>query len=409
MSKLVKIFLTNTILFTSSLVFGQSLVYENYSTVLNSNLRETKILLNVPNIVYKEIKQDGKTFIRFEEQDFPLLYEIGKPELPFFTTFVAIPAKAGVDLQVKANYTETIKNVVVFPSQNKEINEREGSYGVRNFDYDTNFYEQKTEIFPEENGNVSEPMILRNLRVVALRVYPFTYNPKLKQLEIAKQLEITLDYTSANPTNTLETEPTTVSKAFDELYKNTVINYQTLGTQTAPVSYYVIYAPLSSHTTLQPLVDWKNQKGVKTTLVDLGTIANSTALKTDITNRYNSPTPPDYVLIVGDESVTSAYKETYTPDPEPSPGAGSLPGNYSNDNYFVTVSGTDYFPDIFGSRIPISSSGATNLTKIQRAVNKVLQYEKTPFTNPNIDWYKRGVVAANDAYVSQKDTKRKVR
>ncbi|MCC7431884.1 T9SS type A sorting domain-containing protein, partial [bacterium] len=42
-------------------------------------------------------------------------------------------------------------------------------------------------------------------------------------------------------------------------------------------------------------------------------------------------------------------------------------------------------------------------------VNKVLQYEKTPFTNPNIDWYKRGVVAANDAYVSQKDTKRKVR
>ncbi|MCC7431500.1 hypothetical protein IT568_11695, partial [bacterium] len=383
-------------LFLLSSVFGQTLIYEDYATVTASNLNQTKITLDVPEIPFSEIEKDGKKFIRFEEKDFPLTCEIGKPELPFFSTFVAIPAQAGVSLQVVPKFTEILKNVIIFPSQNNEANENEDNEAnprTNAFDFDTKFY-SSNEIFPRETGNVSEPVILRELRLVSLKVYPFRYNPESKELEIAKEIEITLNYDSVNLTNSLSTEPSVVGKSFDELYKSTVINYNTLGVTTAPISYYLIYAPQASMSIAQQLADWKNQKGVKTTVINLDQFATESALKSDILNHFNSPTSVEFVLFIGDEGVNQSVYMT---------------NGYSDENHFATLVGTDYFPDIFFGRIPRNSANTTNLQKIQTSVTKTIIYEKTPFISPTVDWYKKGLVAANDAYVSQKDTKNKVR
>lgn len=426
----IALFLFSTaITLSASFVSATDMTYSEYANVTVSNSRETRINFNMPNIPFRQVNEEGMDFIQFEEDEFPLTVEFGKPELPFITTFVAIPARAGVEVSVNVNYAETMKNVVVYPSQNEEVNEREGGLLSPGFEFDQEFYNNGS-TFPEKESYLSSPSVLRDFRIVNLRVYPYTYDPQSKELTIAKDLEIVLDYSSTDLTNALDKEPTTVSKAFDPLYKTTIINYETLGTQTATVSYYVIYAPLASNPSLtavlQPFVDWKNQKGVLTTIVDSSPFQNvgspvsypqsitqtpspKGGLREDLEARFNSSTPPDFAMIIGDENVTNTHFLDYTNDPPPYPGAASLSGNFSNESYWYNVAGNDYFPDIFHSRIPTSVTGSSNLQKVQRALNKLIQYEKNPYINPNVDWYRRGIVAANDAYVSQKDTKRKIR
>ncbi len=81
--------------------------------------------------------------------------------------------------------------------------------------------------------------------------------------------------------------------------------------------------------------------------------------------------PPSFLLIVGDaDHVPVSYQYST-----------------GTDLWYTAIDGTDYLPDINGARISVD-----NETELSNAVNKILDYSKTPYTGTN--WFNNILLAA---------------
>jgi gingipain R len=112
-----------------------------------------------------------------------------------------------------------------------------------------------------------------------------------------------------------------------------------------------------------PFVNWKIQRGMKTTLVNTtATGTTSAAIKTYIQNYYAANPELKYVVLVGDDAQIPAAQ----------PGGGnSLAG--PSDNFYGYLTGNDHYPEIFVGRF-----SGTTLTEINTQVQRSIEYEKTP-------------------------------
>jgi|GEM_PF-1006949 len=129
---------------------------------------------------------------------------------------------------------------------------------------------------------------------------------------------------------------------------------------------YLIIAPDSFYDALLPLAQWKTQKGMLAKIAKLSETGHSASeIKSYIQNAYNTWDPrPEYVFLVGN--------------------GDSIP--------FVTVSGVrsdcyygnmddDIYDEIIPGRFP-----AFNVSEVENYVNKVLNYEKNPYTG-DMNWF----------------------
>ncbi|MBN2543668.1 T9SS type A sorting domain-containing protein [bacterium] len=134
-------------------------------------------------------------------------------------------------------------------------------------------------------------------------------------------------------------------------------------------------------TQIRPLAFWLIQKGLKTKLVTLSDIGGNTVenIKGFIQNAYDTwDIQPEYVLLIGDsENLMVATHDNYYPN---------------TDNYYVMLDGDDYIADAFIGRIPADYY----TLNCENIVNKILRYERLPFSG-GTDWFiKATCVVAND-------------
>ncbi|MBC8205235.1 MAG: T9SS type A sorting domain-containing protein, partial [FCB group bacterium] len=130
---------------------------------------------------------------------------------------------------------------------------------------------------------------------------------------------------------------------------------------------------------------------------------NAAVIKNYLAYIYStSEYPPDYVLLVGDQTVLPVHS-TYTPDPVTYFSSYSLPGDYINENYYACLEGDDYLPEVYLGRLVANSP-----TYIMLLVNKVIKYEKTPNVGQT-DWYTKAIMTSDQSEASQRQTKLTVR
>ncbi len=211
---------------------------------------------------------------------------------------------------------------------------------------------------PEGRASVSDPGVLRDLRVVQV-LFDFPPDDPLP-------VTVTLTVLPGTGVNERASVSRPSSPAFESLYRQAVVNYkpasdtapQRQGTLEQGARYLIIASP-SLVTQAQPLANWKHLKGVQTMLVTLNDTGTSPAsIKAYIQNAYDTwEVPPEYVLLVGDtEVIPSVYSaETWT------------------DDYYANLEGSDYFIDVMIGRL-----SADNTTQCATLVAKVLSYERTP-------------------------------
>lgn len=217
---------------------------------------------------------------------------------------------------------------------------------------------------PEGRASVSDPGVLRDIRVVQVI---FDIPP-----DDPRPVTVTLTVEPAGGLNERTSRSLPSSPAFESLYRSAVVNYAApagapaRGGGRAYGARYLIIANPSLATQAQPLANWKHLKGVQTMLVTLNdTGTSAAAIKAYIQNAYdNWDVPPEYVLLVGDtEVIPSVYSsETWT------------------DDYYGTLEGSDYFLDVMIGRI-----SADTQTQCATQVAKVLSYERTPIEG-NPQW-----------------------
>jgi len=301
----------------------------------------------------------------------------GAPNLPKLSTSLIIPNNKQMQVEVQyANYIE-IKNIAIAPS--KGVITRNVNPSTIPYTYGKVYNINSS--FPGNLAGINDIYIVRNYRGGVLRVNPVQYNPVTKTLRIYKKITVKVS-PSGNPAQInplLETrEGHTMTPEFQDIYSHAFLNYSTFQTRYTPIEEgtpgrMLIISYGSFMTDMQPFVDWKNQKGIFTEMVDVSTIGDAAAIKTYVQNYYNSHSDFCYLLLVGDAAQV----------PTSSTGAGD------SDNNYGYVAGNDHRIDIFVGRF-----SAETTADVTTQVDRTIHYEKDVTSAES--WMQYGLCVASD-------------
>ncbi len=296
----------------------------------------------------------------------------GEPQVPHVCRSIVIPDDAHMTVNILAmDYVDFEKTPVV-PSKGNLL---------RTIDPDMVAYTfgpvySNHDWYPADAATIREPYILRDYRGTVVEVNPFQYNPGTQTLRVYKSITVEIVSDGPGQANVLtNAQRESVVTDFDYLYQSQFLNYAaatnkyTLVPETGSM---LIIAYDSFTAAMQPLVDWKNQKGLTTVMVNKTTAGSSaTAIQGYIQDYYDT-TDVAFVLLVGD----NAQIPTLT-----SGGGGA-------DPLFALTAGSDHYPDLFVGRF-----SAENTTHVATQVARTITYERDMYSSA---WYHKGMGIGSD-------------
>jgi PKD repeat protein len=311
-----------------------------------------------------EIKESGTTYRYLTLPYSGLTSQVGKPALPTFGRYVALPQGAQVEVEILDASYEIIPDVVVYPAQAPQFDcgkTKEPSPFV----IDQDFYAQDT-VYPGQVAMVEDIKRMRGLPVTVVRFFPYQYNPATQELTEYSDLTVRLRFVGGGDTFIDERYR---AESFEGLYRRLLLNYEQLGApqpRQSPQSDTGAEFLIITHPTFEPAADdlaaWRNANGLDTEVRNTTeTGATAAEIQAYILNAYQTWDPiPEFVLFVGDNEW--------------------IPTNYSDgtatDLYYFTVEGGDYYPDIHGGRISVDT-----LAQAQKTIDDIVNYDQNPVTD----------------------------
>ncbi|MBK6962893.1 MAG: T9SS type A sorting domain-containing protein [Bacteroidales bacterium] len=363
-------------------------------TLISSDEKSTVFRVDLSGFDLQELISEGKSY-----QVVDLLTEShtttpGSPLIPYLAEILAVPDQAGITVEViNTGKILTFKNMHLPPARQSQW---EGQ-AARSVDENPEAYRSETP-FPESNVLTDPPTVFRDFRIARVSVYPVRYTASKNELQITSSITIRVNYGKGPVVNPKNTPRKKIAPSYGKIYRSTILNYQEMlnawyrGVEDGREVMLCIM-PDNFYNSFQGYATWKRQTGTDVHITKFSEIganaSNPVPIKNHITDAYNNwDNPPTYVLMIGDDGKFPKKIATY-PD-----------YSFPWDEYFVTVDGLDFMPDVMVGRF----TNETDYT-LQVMVNKFKSYEKTPYvTDPT--WFKKGVCCSNNAYVSQVNTKR---
>ncbi|MBN8641879.1 MAG: T9SS type A sorting domain-containing protein [Flavobacteriales bacterium] len=319
----------------------------------------TSITKNVDGVSYEDFNSVSKIFTM--EKD--------APSLPTFSKSVQLPNVGKVSYSIVNDGFDEYDNINVLPSKGslkRNVNPSAIPYVFGPAYNDNAFY-------PGKLAEVGNPFIFRDTRGAVVTFYPYQYNPVTKKLRVYKNLRIEVNTnTSVVGLNEKTNTTTATNTVFNSLYKNLYLN----STQYNPVQEegdLLVITPSSYASTLQSYVNWKIEKGIKTTVVTLDqTGTTPAAIKSFIQDFYANNPGLVYVQLVGDHENLPCHSYGITGAQE----------QLWSDSFYGQLEGDDYFPELIVGRF----SG--NVVEVQTMITRTLEYETNPFTG---DWMTKAI------------------
>lgn len=175
-----------------------------------------------------------------------------------------------------------------------------------------------------------------------------------------------------------------IVKDFDGIYQSMgLVNYSELkednSTELVPGELAIV-SHASFLDSLQPLIEWKEQKGIKTHLIDVSEIGNDTIAISDTLAELYANTDLTWLLLVGDAAqVTYKLSDWFDWD--------HWEYDAPSDPSYSFLSGDDKTPDIFVGRF-----SAQELSEVSTQVRRSLDYESAP---QGADWFHQGLLTGH--------------
>jgi len=341
-----------------------------------------KLSTNIYN--FDTVELEGNVFDRLQIKNSGYTSDYGKAELPVISFYVAIPQKAEINLNYALSDYKIFNDYYIAPSQPPKP-DKDGFIDPP-FTINDSFYNQD-EYYPKPVVDVSPIMIMRGCRMALVSVYPFVYNPYSQTLKFYNNIEIELEFVGGTQEfiparyRSIYFQPIFDSFILNSnmIEKATSNNPQTLSKNSDRADLLIVVYDMFYEEIL-PLAEWRHQTGIETKVVKWSDIGSTAAdLRNYMTNAYNNwELPPSFLLIVGDaDHVPVNYLYTH-------PYHYTLTGT---DHWYIAVDGTDYLPEIHEGRISVD-----NEAELTVAVNKILDYSKTPYMDVN--WFDDILLAA---------------
>jgi len=349
--------------------------------ILGSSLSETTLRLNLAEIDQTTVTTpNGAAIIPHFQHGTPLLKK-GAPDVPKYATALMIPYKGNMAVEILESDFEEIKDVAVAPSKGNLLRTKNPAEAP--FEYGAEY--TRDAFFPGALAELKTPFVFRDTRGQALWIFPVQYNPVQNTLRIYHSITLRVYHTGGTGINEWAGGPVepAASRAFGQLqqkfFANTVSRAESRGGGDSPEKMLVI-AKDELLDELQPLVTWKRQMGIHTTVVPVSEIGSNEADAVhDFVKNYYAEHGITYLLLVGDEIAIK---------PQMRPSGG---GSYSCDNCFGYIAGDDHFPEILVGRLH-----AATPAQLRVMVNRNLEYETDPLLDNDNNWLATGMASASN-------------
>lgn len=358
------------------------------SQVLENEIDET-IRLNV-SVEELEISNkiiDNQEYTVVEIPGMPVSMADGCPMLPRIVQVLQVSDTRHPEISVQPVSTRRVPlHYPLLPAQGDlEIEDIKSIHSIENL------IQSNTTVYPDVQVTMSEPSIMRDIRIVTVSYYPVRYLPGENCLEITDVAQISVSHTDAeSPNPILEHGP--YSRSFEQLYRTMVANYDDSWTEDRDRNaseVYLFVMPGAFESRCQGFMTWKEEQGFNVEVIRLEDLPGQTAtdVKNAILAMYNSELRPVYVCIIGNTNNFPVYEswDNYHPPADP----------YDDDYHYQLLDGNDLYPETFQGRLP-----ARNGDEVTTMLSKILWYEQTPQVT-NQAFYKTAIMAAADYYQSQ--------
>ncbi len=344
-----------------------------------TNSTGTTLEFNLPDIEIKQVTISGKTYQRFNLESTGYTMKTGYPELPTYSTFVAIPNTGNVSLDMTVLEEQVYQDMDIYPAQEIRLDGSEPDFTI-----ERGFYEGRKQ-WNLPSVEISEPMIMRDIRVASVTVNPMQYNPQTRELHVFKRVELNVRNEGGNGENEILTNRK-LSRSFEKTYQAMIPNYEAIRDENPEYQKRSIIVVYPNNSTLEPyinsFVDWKRNKGFKVTLASTAETGTSTNLiKNYLQDVYeDSEYPPEYCVLVGDVGGTFNIP-TWTENLSGYGGEGDYP--------FTLLAGNDYLPEMFIGRISIS-----NINDMMVYLSKINIYEREVYMDEP-EFYEKGLLVGD--------------
>lgn len=361
------------LLFTCFLVVFSSFADSQVSLV-NQRGNETVLSFQLSEYEIKSKVINGEECNYIAVPELCYVHEKGYPQMPRFSKSIIIPNNSAMGLDiVNVNYKEFKVNRMV-PSKGviyRNQNPADVPYAFGSI-YSKDVW------FPEAAASLGTPYILRDIRAIVVRFQPFQYNAAKGILKVAESITVKIKETGVGKVNVLSKKFNKISHSYNAVYQRRFLNYSQIRSRYTPIpdgDKMIVISASDFMSTIEPLVEWKNQMGIETILFEYPSETGGTGssnLKSFIQGQYDDK-GITYILLVGD------YEDM------PSPQADQ---RGASDPTYILLAGGDSYPDAFIGRF-----SGTSTAHIENQVNKVLNYEKEP--DPSGEWYHKGMGVAS--------------
>ena len=316
----------------------------------------------------------------------------GHPNLPVVNRFVAVPQGATVSVQFRENASTTLNDIDLLPAMPARTDLAEGPIQLR---WDANVFGRDAD-FPTENIVLASPTQIRSLDVVLLSVTPFRYNPVRKTLEVIYDIDIDISFEGGNGQFG---ESRYFNPDWMHILKNLVINNDMLSAtdyydlinavrdDDEAGCEYLIITPNNDDALAwaDTLKAFRTKQGILTKVVTTTECGGNSAntIRNYILDAYNNwAIPPAAVLLFGAWYNNTGIRPFYH---------HTIQGDY-NVQYYAT----DYpYCDMNGDSLADVALGritARNAQEYQTFVEKTIQYESNPITDPA--YYDRPIISS---------------
>ena len=366
----------------SLLIFGMiSILFSSNSvnvTVVEQNKEYILIEYAINDFTITPIYYDNELYHKVELDDEPQLLIEGAPELPHINRSLIIPDLTSASVEVVNLNYDSYSDLNILPSKgnvlrNVDINSVphvKGDVYTVNSDFPANIYELK------------DPYILRDFRGQVIQLNPFQYNPITQDMKVFTNVTLRINFNGYNSINQFFNRRSVdnIVNDYSHIYSNRFINYETYQTRYNPISedgemLIICYDDFCDE--MDSFVNWKNQKGIKTTLVPKSQAGNTASnIKNYVQNFYNTHNLT-YLLLVGDKAQIPTFD------------IGSGWSSGESDISYAYLSGNDSYPEFFVGRFSAQTPNHV-LTEVQRTI----EYERDP--QLGADWYKKGIMIASN-------------
>ncbi len=346
-------------------------IYQNLDAnkpeIISRDSKSIKFNWKLNNFEIKENQINGDILTRIIVPNSGYYGKTGDPEIPVIGEIVAIPNKGDVAITYNIIEEDVLHNVKMYPTMemfsNSDPNKKE-------LEFNSSIYQSK-QAYPEKIVTRSEPMILRNIRVLPISFAPVRYYPESGDVKIARSVEINIEFLDTPGKNEKESQQNVITESFASIYKSIPNSDFILENSEIIRGSYLIITPDPYYGPLVQLVNWKRKLGYNVVISKTSEVGNSPNQVYDyIQNAYNTyEIPLEYVLLIGDVDGSYPLGTHYY--------AGDC-----TDHPYSTVDGDDYLSDIFVGRL-----SADNVVELNVMVQKIIKYESSPYMS-NTTWFR---------------------